>query len=138
MAVYIHFYCDHCGTELVDDTSITSIGTTHIICSNCSKGNRTKASPFSYKNTWGKFYTFIEALVNIKFVIFWYLPSSAIPYFILKGPLNLENNSDNIIYIIIIGLIIAIPLNLFFLFKKINQVEIRQKEIEEQLNIKPA
>jgi hypothetical protein len=138
MAVYIDFYCNHCDTELVDDTSITSIGTTHIICPNCSKGNRTKASPFSYKNTWGKFFTFIEAFVNLKFLVFWFVPSLAVPYFTLKEPFDLENNSDNIIYIIAIGFIIAIPLKLFFLFKKINEVEIRQKEIEKQLNIKPA
>ena len=127
MAVYRSFYCGKCEAELVNDTSISSVGTTHIICSKCSHGNRTKASPFSYKNTWGKVYTFIEAYISFKFFLFWFLPV-AISIYVFTN--NIET--------LTISLMIAVGVRTFFLIKKIKEVEIRQKEIEKELGIEPV
>jgi hypothetical protein len=137
MAVYISYYCQHCDAELVEDTSINSIGTTHVICNTCMCGNRTKSSPYSYKNTWGKIYTYIEAF-GFKFLIFWCVPILIVVYLILNPLLDIENNTNNVYTIYTLSIVIAAFIRLYFLNKKIAYVEKRQKEIEEELGIEPV
>jgi len=132
MATYIYFNCHRCNSEITTDSSITSIGTTHVICPNCFSGNRTESSPFSYKNFWGKIYTFIEALVSMKFIMFWILP----PFVLVNLALGDVFEETLIPYVISASIMVLV--RLYFLQKKIREVELRQKDIERELEIEPV
>tara|TARA_B110000003_G_scaffold74957_1_gene76455 strand:- start:202 stop:630 length:429 start_codon:yes stop_codon:yes gene_type:complete len=141
MAIYYSWYCHSCNYQLVDDTTLHSIGVTHIICPNCGKGNRQKkgVSPLSYKNTFGKLFAYIDVIVNLKFFVFWFMPIIAVPEIILRFIIKTEFIYENYFggYVLTM-MLVSIIIRIASLQTLINQVEIKQKEIEKKLGIEPV
>lgn len=120
MAAIIEHRCPKCDHEL-EDVSIHSIGVTHIICDKCGALVLTNNTPFSYKNLFGKFYTFIEVIPQTLLFsfffggLFWYLFSNDIAMYI-----------GFFLYIVIIYVRLLL---------RIQRVEYEQKEFERDNNL---
>lgn len=129
MAIETLFYCIKCDAHL-EEAQVNSVGITHIICPNCKHVTRTKNSPFSYKNTFGKIYAVFEYYFSLgsfgAFIVFgwalWYLKSKF---------LFLDD------YWILITLSLTILFKTFLMINDIEKVESRQKQVEKELNITP-
>ncbi len=120
MAAIIEHRCAKCDHEL-EDVSIHSIGVTHIRCDKCGTLVLTNNTPFSYKNLFGKFYTFIEVIPQTLIFsfffggLFWYLFSNYIAMYI--------------------GFFLYIFIIYVRLLLRIQRVEYEQKEFERDNNL---
>lgn len=123
------FYCSKCDAHL-EEAQVDSVGTTHIICPNCRHVSRTKNSPFSYKNTFGKVYTLFE----------YYFSLSSFIIFILLG-FFLKYLKSNFLFLegiwLLITLLLTILYRTFVMVNDIAKVETKQKQVEKELNITP-
>ena len=123
MATHVEHRCPKCDEELYD-VSIHSIGVTHTKCEKCETLVLTDNTPFSYKNLFGKFYTFIEII-----------PQTLLMSVVLGGGLfYLLFSDDTAIYI---GISLYIVVAYVRLILRIQRVEDEQKDFERENKIEP-
>ena len=123
MATQIEHRCPKCDEELYD-VSIHSIGVTHTKCEKCETLVLTDNTPFSYKNLFGKFYTFIELI-----------PQTLLISFFLGGLFYFLFSNDTATYI---GFSLYIVITYVRLILRIQRVEYEQKDFERENNIEPV
>jgi hypothetical protein len=124
MATHVEHRCPKCDEELYD-VSIHSIGVTHTKCEKCETLVLTDNTPFSYKNLFGKFYTFIEII-----------PQTLLMSVVLGGGLfYLLFSDDTAIYI---GISLYIVIAYVRLILRIQRVEDEQKDFERENKIEPV